>query len=56
MVLNAVTMESTDLYRLAINSADGNNTSGTFSWFTPAGGDPVKGTLSGGRSDMHLLS
>lgn len=56
MVLNAVTVENTNLYRLAVNSVDGNNTSGTFARFATDGSDPVKGTISGGRSGQRKLS
>lgn len=56
MNLNIVSLDRINLYRLAINSPDGNTTSGTFSLYTPAGDEPVKGTLSGGRTDTRRLS
>lgn len=56
MILNIVSLEKINLYRLTINSPDGNTSTGSFSLYTPMGGDPVKGSISGGRSDARRLS
>ena len=56
MILNIVSLENVFLYRLTLNSADGNNTSGTFSLYKPSGESPVKGTVSGSRSDARKIS
>jgi hypothetical protein len=56
MNLNVVTLDGINLYRLTINSPDGNTTSGTFSLYTPARDEPVKGSLSGSRTDARRLS
>lgn len=56
MILNVVTLDSVYLYRMTLNSADGNSTSGTFTLYLPTGEAPVKGTVSGGRSDWRRIS
>jgi len=56
MILNVVTMDSVYLYRMTLNSVDGNSTSGTFILYLPTGEAPVKGTVSGGRSDWRRIS
>ncbi len=56
MILNVVTLDSVYLYRMTLNSADGNSTSGAFTLYLPTGEAPVKGTVSGGRSDWRRIS
>jgi hypothetical protein len=56
MILNVVTQDSIYLYRMTLNSADGNSTSGAFTLYLPTGEAPVKGTVSGGRSDWRRIS
>ncbi|OPY48665.1 MAG: hypothetical protein A4E49_03414 [Methanosaeta sp. PtaU1.Bin112] len=56
MILNVVTLDSAYLYRMTLNSADGNSTSGTFTLYLPKGEAPVKGTVSGGRNDWRRIS
>ncbi|MCK9565638.1 MAG: hypothetical protein M0Q43_06275 [Methanothrix sp.] len=56
MILNVVSQDSVFLYRMTLNSADGNSTSGAFTLYLPTGEAPVKGTVSGGRSDVRRIS
>jgi hypothetical protein len=56
MILNVVTLDSVYLYRMTLNSADGNSTFGTFALYLPTGEAPVKGTVSGGRNDWRRIS
>ncbi|MFB3765068.1 MAG: hypothetical protein ACE14P_07445 [Methanotrichaceae archaeon] len=56
MVLNAVTLEDTNLYVLSINIGSGNATSGSFKLYTPAGGDPLMGTIYGGSNEPRGFS
>jgi hypothetical protein len=56
MILNVVSLDSVFLYRMTLNSADGNSTSGAFTLYLPTGQAPVKGTVSGGRSDERRIS
>lgn len=56
MILNAVSLDNVFLYRMTLNSADGNSTSGAFTLYMPSGEAPVKGTVSGGRSDERRIS
>jgi hypothetical protein len=56
MILNVVSQDSVFLYRMTLNSADGNSTSGAFTLYLPTGEAPVKGTVSGGRSDWRRIS
>jgi hypothetical protein len=56
MILNVVTLDSVYLYRMTLNSADGNSTSGALTLYLPTGEAPVKGTVSGGRSDWRRIS
>jgi hypothetical protein len=56
MILNVVTLDSVFLYRMTLNSADGNSTSGAFILYLPTGEAPVKGTVSGGRNDWRRIS
>ena len=56
MVLSVVSLEDVYLYKLIINSNNGNTTSGSFSIFTPAGGAPVTGTIYGGRNEARTFS
>ena len=56
MILNVVSLDNVFLYRMTLNSADGNSTSGAFTLYLPTGEAPVKGTVSGGRSDERRIS
>jgi hypothetical protein len=56
MILNVVSLDNVFLYRMTLNSADGNSTSGAFTLYLPTGEAPVKGTVSGGRSDWRRIS
>jgi len=56
MILNVVSLDNVFFYRMTLNSADGNSTSGTFTLYLPTGEAPVKGTVSGGRSDWRRIS
>ncbi|MFZ2472942.1 MAG: hypothetical protein WAW52_13525 [Methanothrix sp.] len=56
MILNVVSLENVFLYRMTLNSADGNSTSGAFTLYMPSGEAPVKGTIFGGRSDVRRIS
>ncbi len=56
MVLGVVSLEDVYLYRLTINSDNGNTTSGSFSIFTPAGGEPITGTIYGSRNEPRTFS
>jgi len=56
MILNVVSLDNVFLYRMTLNSADGNSTSGDFTLYLPTGEAPVKGTISGGRSDERRIS
>ncbi|MCX6678725.1 MAG: hypothetical protein NTU95_12405 [Methanothrix sp.] len=56
MILNVVSLDNAFLYRMTLNSADGNSTSGSFTLYLPSGEAPVKGTVSGGRSDERRIS
>jgi len=56
MILNVVSQDSAFLYRMTLNSADGNSTSGAFTLYLPTGEAPVKGTVFGGRSDERRIS
>jgi hypothetical protein len=56
MILNVVSLDSVFLYRMTLNSADGNSTSGAFTLYQPTGEAPVKGMVSGGRSDWRRIS
>gem|GEM_PF-903402 len=56
MVLGVVSLEDVYLYRLTINSNNGNTTSGSFSIFTPAGGEPITGTIYGSRNEPRTFS
>ncbi|MDD4652172.1 MAG: hypothetical protein PHQ34_08070 [Methanothrix sp.] len=56
MILNVVTLDSVYLYRMTLDSVDGNSTSGTFTLYLPFGEASVKGTISGGRNDWIRIS
>jgi len=56
MILNVVSLDNVFLYRMTLNSADGNSTSGSFTLYMPTGEAPVKGTILGGRSDERRIS
>jgi hypothetical protein len=56
MILNVVSLDNVFLYRMTLNSADGNSTSGAFTLYLPAGEAPVKGTIFGGRNDERRIS
>lgn len=56
MVLNVVSLEDVYLYRLNINSDNGNTASGSVNIFTPAGGAPLTGTIEGGRNEARTFS
>lgn len=56
MVLSVVSLEDVHLYRLNINSDNSKTVSGSFYIFTPAGGEPIKGTVEGGRNEAPTLS
>jgi hypothetical protein len=56
IVLSVVSLEDVYLYKLIINSDNGNTTSGTFSIFTPAGGAPITGAIYGGRNEARTFS
>jgi len=56
MILNVVSLDSVFLYRMTLNSADGNSTSGAFTLYLPTGEAPVKGMVSGGRNDWRRIS
>ncbi len=56
MVLSVVSLEDVYLYRLNINSDNGNTTSGSFNIFTPAGGAPITGAIYGGRNEARTFS
>jgi hypothetical protein len=56
MILNIISLDNVFLYRMNLNSADGNSTSGSFILYMPKGEAPVKGTVSGGRSDERRIS
>jgi len=56
MILNVVSLDNVFLYRMTLNSADGNSTSGAFTLYLPTDEAPVKGTVSGGRSDERRIS
>jgi hypothetical protein len=56
MILNVVSLDSVFLYRMTLNSADGNSTSGAFTLYLPTGEAPVKGTVFGGRSGWRRIS
>jgi hypothetical protein len=55
MILNVVSLDNVFLYRMTLNSADGNSTSGAFTLYLPTGEAPVKGMVSGGRSDERRI-
>jgi hypothetical protein len=55
MILNVVSQDSVFLYRMTLNSADGNSTSGAFTLYLPTGEAPVKGTVSGSRSEARRI-
>jgi hypothetical protein len=56
MILNVISLDNVFLYRMTLNSADGNSTSGALTLYLPTGEAPVKGTVSGGRSDERRIS
>jgi hypothetical protein len=56
MVLNVVSLEDIYLYRLVIDSHNPNSISGTLYIFTPAGGEPIKGSIGGGKSEPRTFS
>jgi hypothetical protein len=56
IVLNVVSLEDVYLYRLNINSDNGNTVSGSVNIFTPAGGAPLTGTIEGGRNEARTFS
>lgn len=56
MVLNIVSLEDVYLYRLVINSNNPNSISGTLYIFKPAGGEPIKGSLGGGKNEPRTFS
>jgi hypothetical protein len=56
MILNIISLDNVFLYRMKLKSADGNSTSGAFTIYLPTGEAPVKGTVSGGRSDERRIS
>ncbi len=51
MILNAVTLDDTNLYALSININSNNGASGSFKLYTPAGGAPFEGTVYGGSNE-----
>ncbi len=62
MILNVVSLEDVSLYRLAINGNNANSAnsansiSGTLYIFTPAGGEPVSGSVGGGKNEPRTFS
>ncbi len=56
MVLNVVSLEDVYLYRLTIDSSNQNSISGTLYIFAPAGGEPIKGTVAGGKNEARTFS
>lgn len=56
MTLNVISLEDTNLYVLSINIDDSNITSGSFKMFTPAGGEPLTGSIYGGRNEPRTFS
>ena len=56
MILNVVSLDNVYLYRMTLDSADGNSTSGSFILYMPTSEAPVKGSILGGRSDSRRIS
>jgi hypothetical protein len=56
MILNVVSLDNVFLYRMTLNSADGNSASGSFTLYMPTGEAPVKGTILGVRSEERRIS
>jgi hypothetical protein len=56
IVLNVVSLEDAFLYRLVIDSHNPNSISGSMYIFTPAGGEPIKGSLGGGKNEPRTFS
>lgn len=56
MTISVISLEDTSLYVLSINIANSNTTSGSFKMFTPAGGEPLTGSIYGGRSEPRTFS
>jgi hypothetical protein len=55
MILNVVSLDNIFLYRMTLNSADGNSTSGSFTLYMPTG-EAVMGSILGGRNDERRIS
>jgi hypothetical protein len=56
MVLGVVSYEDANLYRLSINDVQSSATSGTFTAFAPSGGQPLQGTIYGGKNEPRTFS
>jgi hypothetical protein len=56
LILGVVSLEDVNLYRLTINNVDTNAISGTFNAYSSNGGEPLIGTISGGRNVPRSLS
>jgi hypothetical protein len=56
MILNVVSLGNVYLYRMTLDSADGNSTSGSFILYMPTGEAPMKGSIFGGKSDSRKIS
>jgi hypothetical protein len=56
IVLNVVSLEDVNLYRLVINSNNPRSVSGTLYIFTPDGSETIKGSIGGGKNEPRAFS
>jgi len=56
MVLGVVSYENSNLYQLFVDSSTSGTAGGSFRAFSPAGGEPLQGTIFGGRNEPRTFS